>query len=89
MSRPEHRAVFTAAKEKNALIIWAIFERPADFPEHFVLRAQFATRNGVENWPDIWTADTLAKVRDMLPPVGLTCMPRRYGDPPHLIEVWL
>jgi hypothetical protein len=70
-------------------VVWPIFERPADYPDGYVLRPQFVTRFGVIPSKYMWVARTLHEVREALPS-GLQPIPRNDdGDPPGLVESWL
>lgn len=70
------------------LTIWVIYERPADYPNDYVLRPQLASRDGVTIPPQAWTSPTLARIRSLVPP-GLTRLPRQPHDDPSIYEVWL
>ena len=50
------------------LNMWVIYERPSDFPDHFVAR-RFEIRLGGVMWTfETRTADTLEEVRKLIPP---------------------
>lgn len=71
----------------NQLSIWAVYERPLDYPEKFVARRWVATpQPSATN--DVLLADDLDSLRKLLPP-GLEQMPRQQGDDPVIVESWI
>lgn len=71
------------------LAIWVITVNPADYPDQYVVRQQFAGRMGVmiAREPEA-VAATLEIARDVLPD-GLTYFPRQPEDDPVIVETWL
>ncbi len=67
---------------------WTIFERPADYPQHFVVRLFRVVPGNIIATDDIRLADSLDEARRLVPP-GLYCMPRSPGDEPPIVEVWM
>lgn len=71
------------------LPIWAIYDHPSDFPEHVVVRKQYALRTG-----DVLPAsigclyDYLEEARADLMPLGLYCLIRHPDDDPAIVETW-
>lgn len=72
----------------DAITFWVIYNRPLDFPESWVLRAQFSTKNGVEPHNVVWTADTKEKLVAILPR-GCTFMGRQPDDNPYIDSVFM
>lgn len=68
--------------------MWVIYERPADYPQGYVLRPQLASRYGVSVAPERQVASTVEEVRALLPP-GLVCLGRQEQDDPSILEVWI
>lgn len=68
--------------------VWAIYASPLDFEGKFVARRFVVTNRGVVPTPDIHVGDTLAEVREALPP-GLTNVGRSLTDQVHIAESWL
>lgn len=68
------------------LPVWVVYDHPQDFPDHFVARLW----EGMDNTPTatVLVADTLAELRDMLPP-DLNGLERMEGDDPTIVETWL
>lgn len=63
-----------------------IYERPADFPEHFVARIWEAS---IPAPTDIAMVEkTLDAIYDGIPP-RFTRMNRNPGDDPNILEVWI
>lgn len=76
------------------LPMWVIYDHPKDFPDCFVARKHVVVGGlppGISMsgaTPETLTADTLAALREKLPP-GLTCLTRDLGDDPVILETWL
>jgi hypothetical protein len=75
-------------QQENDLVLYTIYEKPTDYPDHFVVRKYFV--RGGETFPSLIasTFDTLASARLSLP-AGLCCVGRMSGDHPHIVETWL
>lgn len=77
----------------HGLVMWVIFERPLDFPDHFVMRAQETGHAlgyaGVGRARIACVADTLDELRATPRALGLYCMPRYPDDVRSLVETWL
>lgn len=71
----------------DALAFFVIFDRPLDFPQHFVVRRQFATRGCVVNDVVPRLAASLEEARQLVPP-GLYRQPRQDGDDAFIVETW-
>lgn len=68
---------------------WVIYERPLDYPHHFVMRVQTAHADGsIEAHRECWVADSLENIRHHVPR-GLTRLPRSPGDCTSIVETWL
>lgn len=69
------------------LVQFVIYERPKDFPEHFVVRRWTITHGRTA--PDLVAClcSTLAEARETVPP-DLVCMPRMDDDDAVIVEVW-
>ena len=73
----------------TSLTIWVIYEHPRDYPEGYVLRAQFAMDDGtVQSDEVVWVADHPDKLRAIVP-LGLVRMERSPGDNPVILETWI
>jgi hypothetical protein len=82
---PEQRPI----PDDVAMALWTIYERPTDYPSGYVLRANFAMKNG-HSQPDIyaWYATSADALREILPP-GKICIGRNDRDDPVILEVWV
>lgn len=71
------------------LSLWTVTRNPSDFPGKFVARETVVSPSG-ELRVDraAFVADTLERVREMLPE-GLHRVPRALNDDPVIVEVWL
>ena len=67
------------------LVCYAIYEKPLDYPESFVVR------RWVGMTPDqhpTAVVPTLTAARQQVPD-GLICLPRYRSDDPVIVEVWI
>jgi hypothetical protein len=71
-------------KTNGPLELFVIYERPKDYPAHFVVRRWF----GMEPTEDFAIADTLEAARKELPR-GLYRIPRQPGEDPVIAETWV
>lgn len=71
----------------DPLSIWTIYHNPTDFPGKYVARRWIVSEQPAATG-EVFLADTLGEVRDMLPP-GLVPMQRWEGDDPCIVETWL
>ena len=76
----------------NGLRIYQIYDRPADYPRHFVVRGFTIVRGQLEPVPDAepWSvcAD-LAEARRSLPAGVGARLSRDPSDPPSIVESWV
>jgi hypothetical protein len=75
---------------KSYMSIWAVFERPLDYPEGYVIRQSVVMANPVRIVisPFSVKTDALREARQKLPR-GLRRLPRQPFDPPFVIESYL
>lgn len=66
--------------------MWTIYDHPADYPRHFVVRSYLVGREG-EGSSRVQLADSLEEARACVPP-GLFCMARSPDDDPPIVETW-
>lgn len=84
-----HRVAVPFDQPPNTQALWVIFERPLDFPDSYVLRPQYWSRQGIFISRYAWLSPTLRGVRALLRP-GLVLIPRDPDrDPPTLFESWV
>ena len=76
------RSLHADACRDHALVAWVVLWDLPAYPERFA--ARLAT-NGPS--PYLLLADTLAGIRELLPP-GLVRSERRPVDPPEVVEIW-
>lgn len=73
----------------DAFCIWVVYGQPSDFPDHVVIRRQYATRSGeVIAEPIAALYDTLDQARADLP-LDLACLLRHPDDDAAIIETWI
>lgn len=83
-----HRAVI-GAHSAGYRVVWAIYDRPIDFPNHVVARMWLAAHIDLDPQPthDIIVGRSVEEVRMQLPG-GLLWRDRTPGDEPRLVETW-
>ncbi len=75
---------------RNEFPMYTIYDHPADYPEHWVVRAWWVDRDYLEPFPGgVALAETLQGARDALPIPNLTRLPPMPGDDPTIVETWL
>ncbi|MFL5287895.1 MAG: hypothetical protein ACJ8AW_44740 [Rhodopila sp.] len=83
------RALHADACRGHALVAWIVLWDLPAYPEQFA--ARLATSGPVPS-PYLLLADTLADIRDPLPPgllpPGLVRLERQPVDPPDVVEIW-
>lgn len=67
------------------LEIWAVYERPTDYPDYFVAR-KFVGENPTD---EVLWAYSLKDVRQLMQRMGLVSIGRSHNDDPVIVEVWL
>jgi hypothetical protein len=69
--------------------LWTVYNRPVDYPKHFVAR-RFEVQPGgrLVTTDDVLTGETLDGVREQLPR-GLHRVVRQPGDLPSIMETWI
>lgn len=72
----------------NVMPLWVVMFSPSDMPNKFVARKHIVGLGNVVATQEVYTADTLEELRDLLPP-GLTLMERHPSDDPVILETWL
>jgi hypothetical protein len=71
------------------LNVWTVYYNPADFPDKYVAR-RFECKgpDGPFATEDMRLADSLAEIRNLIPP-GLYRMEPWQGDDPCIVETWI
>ena len=73
----------------GCLVGYAVFNRPVDFPDKYVVREQYIGSGKVDVAADVYgTYDTLEAARAAIPR-GCDPIPRQPGDVLSLVELWL
>jgi len=74
------------------LSMWVVYERPTDFPDHFVVRRFAIAANEVvagAGPDDMMLFDTLDAARKRMSEMQLSCLRRHPSDEPQIVEMWL
>ena len=72
------------------LAIWVVFDHPRDQPDFYVVRRQWAGRNGeIRHDATAYGFVDLEKARAWLAEQGLTRLERAPEDDPVILETWL
>lgn len=74
--------------KKDGLVMYTIYDHPADFPNNYIVRSWMVKAAKVESGEVIAMCDTLAEARACLPQ-GSTRLPRDVNDDPVIVESWL
>ena len=77
-----------AAQSLGQLLIWTIYDHPADYPEWFVARPLIIRPKTAGPVPMHLIAKDLDTLRTLLPD-GLTRLGRQTDDDPVILEVWV
>jgi len=74
----------------TVLSMWTLYDRPRDYPQHYVARRFEVASGHIYPRPtnDMFTADSLEELRMLLPP-GLVCLGRNPSDDPNIVETWI
>jgi hypothetical protein len=76
------RSLHADACRNHALVAWVVmFDLPA-YPERYAARLATSTAS-----PYLLFADSLAEIRELLPP-GMVRSERMPADPPEVVEIW-
>jgi hypothetical protein len=70
------------------LPMWTIYSSPRDYPGLFVAREWRINARGQTATGHLIFDETLAGLRDRLPP-GLACLARDPTDDPVIVETWV
>jgi hypothetical protein len=71
------------------IVMWVVYERPTDFPDHCVARCHLINGRGTFPTDMLIQAETLEALRQTLHENGLTCLKRHPQDEPQIVETWL
>lgn len=71
----------------DPLVMWVIYDKPADFPHYFVLRPCRIEADQILFSQNFFLARSLEEVRTFIP-LGLFRLPRQDGDEPQIVETW-
>jgi hypothetical protein len=69
------------------LSIWVVYERPRDYPQHYVVREWTCDNPSVAK--QAWFFSSLDLARAALAASGLTCLMPFAGDDPCIVETWI
>jgi hypothetical protein len=78
------RALHTDACRDHALVAWVVLWDLPAYPERFAARL---VTSGAMPSPYLLLADSLAGIRDQLPP-GLVRSEQMPVDPPEVVKIW-
>ena len=74
-------------KPEEKLELWTVYERPLDYPDHYVVRQWKISPHGPIPGP-AQLADSLEHARRLVPPYTYRLDPLP-GDDPCIVEVWV
>ena len=65
--------------------MWTVYDHPSDYPDKYVAR-RF---EGESPTKTLIMGDDIEALRGFMVSMGLTCLTRREGDDPCIMETWL
>jgi hypothetical protein len=71
------------------MVIWTIFRRPADYPNHHVARKFLVFQGYSEATDEVIVSEDLQPLRYQMERQGLYRMNRDPNDDPAIVETWL
>lgn len=78
-----------SASSRSTLYLYTVYDHPADYPQHFVVR-KFAIGPGtVTQTDDVQLYESLPLVWRAMMDQGLVCLPRSTDDDPKIVETWM
>lgn len=87
MTLADAQALQDDATARGTWLAWVVTNADLEHPGKFTARAHTADHHGGRYLPGALVADTLEKLRAMLP-AGLKRHGRTSVDPPDVVEVW-
>ena len=75
-------------EQEGDMVIYTIYDKPKDYPEHYVMRMLIVRDTKVIFGPLISKEKTLAEVRKKLKP-GMVMMPSYENDDRAILETWM
>jgi hypothetical protein len=76
------------AAQRDALVIWTIYDRPRDYPAGFIAR-RFEVGGGAASATNDTLTGELEELRKHFHDAGLFKLSRQEGDEPQIVESWL
>lgn len=72
------------------LVMWTIYDHPADYPNNFVAREWACDASGATPTGSFIVSPDLELLRHMMiTDLHLTCLARNENDDPKIVETWL
>jgi hypothetical protein len=76
-------------RDEDAIRIWAVYNRPKDFPDHFVAREHLVFRGFHAPTDNFIQSKDLNVIREHMIAMGKFCLARHPNDDPNILESWL
>lgn len=80
---------FAPRAPRSQLSLWTVYNRPKEFPGHFVARKFMIAPDGAYPTEETFKAKELADVRREMEKLGLFRMHRSPGDDDKIVETWI
>lgn len=77
------------ATEQGFLLMWTVYDHPADYPDCFVTRAHLVGNGDQVPTAHVIRGQTLRQLRLVLRMAGLTAIARSPDDDLKIVETWL
>ena len=73
----------------SALVMWTIYDHPADYPDSFVARRWVVDAQGARSTDRVLVSDDVNWLRRQFIEDGLSCLVRDARDDPAVMETWV
>jgi hypothetical protein len=80
-------SVTNTHRKAGELAMWTVYDKPRDYPEHYVARC-FRVRGGANPTEHVILTKSLRQLRMVLHSAGLTCLSRSDQDDAKIVETW-
>lgn len=77
------------ASQQGFLMMWTVYDHPADYPDCFVTRAHLVGNGDQVATAHVIRGQTLQQLRSVLRTAGLTPIARSPDDDLKIVETWL
>ena len=70
--------------------VWAVYDHPTDYPDHFIARMHVARQDGTSSpTMNALRTERLETIQNIMRRAGLTRLPRGEDDDAKIVETWI